>query len=91
MGQQIINMTGPETLSARDLAVQLGELMGVEPILEGEESETALLGNAQEIVRRLGPPKVTPGEIVEWVAWWVMHEGGTLGKPTKYESRTGKF
>ena len=88
---RVVNLTGPETLSVRDLALQFGERMGIEPTFEGQESDTALLGNAQEIVRRLGPPKVTPAQIVAWVAWWVMHGGGTLGKPTKYESRTGKF
>ncbi len=88
---QVINLTGAETLSVRELALQLGSLMGKEPILEGKESETALLGNTQEMVRRLGPPKVGPREIVEWAAWWMMHGGATLGKPTKYESRTGKF
>ena len=87
----VLNMTGPETLSVRELAGSLGELMGIEPIFEGVEGETALLGNSRELIEHFGPPKVAPSEIVEWVAWWTRHGGQMLGKPTKYESRTGEF
>ena len=87
----IINVCGPEVLSVRRLAVRIGELMGSEPIFEGQESERALLGDACECVRVFGPPAVSPETLVEWVAHWVMSGGRTLGKPTKYESRTGRF
>ncbi len=86
-----LNLTGPEMLSVRELATQLGGLMGVEPIFEGQEEDTALLGNVGTLLDLLGPPRVTATEIVEWVAGWVMQEGSTLGKPTKYEARDGKF
>lgn len=88
---RMLNLTGPETLSVRELAIQLGGLMGVEPVFEGEEEDTALLGNAGALFDLLGPPKVTAAEIVEWVAAWVMRGGATLGKPTRYEARDGKF
>ena len=87
----VINMTGEDVLSVRELAQKLGVLMGVEPIFEGTESETALLGDSRALFERLGKPAVLPDTIVEWVAHWVMKEGRTLGKPTKYESRTGEF
>ena len=88
---RVLNLTGPETLRVRDLAAQLGQLMGREPILVGEEAETALLGNAQQLFGHLGPPVTSASQIVEWVAAWVMKGGPTLGKPTKYEARDGKF
>ncbi len=87
----VLNMTGPETLSVRELAGSLGELLGIEPIFEGVEGKTALLGNSRALVGQFGRPRVTPQEIVEWVAWWTMHGGQMLDKPTKYESRTGEF
>ncbi|MCZ6632030.1 MAG: NAD(P)-dependent oxidoreductase [bacterium] len=87
----VINMTGEDVLSVRELAQKLGVLMGMEPIFEGTESETALLGDSRALFERLGKPAVLPDTIVEWVAHWVMKEGRTLGKPTKYESRTGEF
>lgn len=88
---KIINLTGVEILSVREMAERLGALMGIAPVFEGQESETALLGDATEIIKLFGPPRVPPSTIIEWVAWWVIHGGATLHKPTKYDSRTGKF
>jgi nucleoside-diphosphate-sugar epimerase len=88
---RVLNMTGTEVLSVRKLAGELGELMGVEPILKGEETPTALLGNTQAMVDLLGPPRVRSKDIIHWVSEWVKSEGRTLGKPTKYEARDGKF
>lgn len=86
-----LNMTGSERLEIRDVAMKLGALMERTPVFEGEESQTALLGNASELFDLMGPPRVTSGEMMEWVAAWVMNGGPTLGKPTKYESRNGQF
>jgi nucleoside-diphosphate-sugar epimerase len=88
---KIVNLTGPEILSVRHIAQQLGKLMGIEPVFQGQESETALLGNASELFNLFGPPSIKPSQIIEWVARWVMHERPTLNRPTKYEIRTGKF
>ena len=86
-----INLTGPEILSVREVALKLGDLMGIEPKLEGTESETALLGDASELFARFGKPAISTDQIIEWVAYWVMHGGKSLGKPTKFEKRDGKF
>ncbi|MCU0646158.1 MAG: NAD(P)-dependent oxidoreductase, partial [bacterium] len=88
---KIINLTGPEIVSVRQVAQRLGELMRVEPQLQGQESSTALLGNSSEIFQHFGKPLISIDQIIEWVAWWVMHEGASLGKPTKFEKRDGKF
>ncbi len=88
---RILNMTGSEHLEIRDVALKLGVLMGRTPVFEGEESHTALLGNASALFNLLGLPRVSSAEMMEWVAAWVMNEGPTLGKPTKYESRNGQF
>lgn len=88
---RILNLTGPEVLSVKEIALRVGELTGVAPILEGTESDTALLGNASEIVNLMGPPRVPPDTIIQWVTWWVMHGGSSLGKPTKFEVRDGRF
>ena len=88
---RVLNLTGPEILSVKEIALQLGQLMGIEPLFQGEESQTALLGNASELFKQLGFPTVKASQIVEWVAHWVMQENPTLNKPTKFELRTGKF
>jgi nucleoside-diphosphate-sugar epimerase len=88
---RVINMTGDEVLSVRALAVELGRHLNVEPLFQGRESETALVGDATALFERLGRPTVPVSTLVSWVAHWVKHGRGTLGKPTGYESRSGKF
>lgn len=87
----VINMTGPETLSVRQLALDLGRALGRDPEFVGQEAENALLGDASRLMARLGPPAVSIPQIIEWLAPWVKAGGASLGKPTKYESRSGKF
>ena len=87
----VLNLTGQEVLKVRDIADRLGRLMGKEPRFQGREADSALLGNTSALLSRLGPPSVPPDHIIEWVAGWVMNGGPTLGKPTKYEARDGKF
>ncbi len=86
-----INLTGPEVLSVREVALKLGDLMGFKPKLEGTESDTALLGDASELFDRFGRPAISTDQIIKWVAHWVAHGGESLGKPTKFEKRNGKF
>jgi nucleoside-diphosphate-sugar epimerase len=87
----ILNVTGPETVSIRSLAVRFGELLGKTPVLQGKEEETALLNNASKCVARFGPPRVSLDEAVAGVARWVKAGGPTLDKPSHFETRDGKF
>ena len=88
---RVINMTGEEVLSVRALARELGRIIKVEPVFEGRESDTALLGDATALFDRLGRPRVSSETLARWVAHWVMNGGRTLGKPTGFESRSGEF
>ena len=87
----ILNLTGPDTVSVRDLAHHFGRCFGVEPAFEGKEAETALLSNAAKYVDLFGPPAVSLEQMIEWVAHWVRIGGPTLGKPTHFDARDGKF
>ena len=87
----VINLTGEEVLAVRSLAEDLGKIMNVEPIFQGREGDTALLGDATALFEELGRPAVSVATLVKWVASWVMGGGRTLGKPTGYESRSGEF
>jgi nucleoside-diphosphate-sugar epimerase len=87
----VLNLTGPEMLSVRAVAVRLGQLLGVEPVFEGVESDSALLNNAGRCHRLFGYPSVTVEEMLEWTAHWVRTGGSTLNKPTHFETRDGKF
>lgn len=87
----VLNATGPETVSIRQLAYRLGELMGKEPLFEGTEADTALLSNAGKAHRLFGYPTVPLDRVVQWVAHWVMQSLPTLDKPTHFEVRDGRF
>ena len=91
MGGQVLNVTGKDVLSVRSLSESLGKLLGRQPVFEGTEAPTALLGDASEMIHTLGEPSVSVEQIVAWVGAWVQEGGRSLGKPTKFESREGKF
>ncbi len=88
---RILNVAGPETVSVRWMATRLGELMGKKPTFTGEEAPNALLSNSLQCHKLFGYPEVSADKVIEWVAYWIMAGGGTLGKPTHYETRDGKF
>ena len=64
---------------------------GVSTTDSGTEGGTALLNNASFGHRRFGAPRVSPEQMMEWVAAWLLRGGPTLGKPTHFEVRDGKY
>ena len=88
---RVLNMTGPDVLRVRDVCQQLGKALGQEPKFTGTEAENALLSDATEGIRVLGPLRVTSDELVAWVANWIKSGGRLLNKPTHFEARDGKF
>lgn len=88
---KILNITGEETLSVHEVALKFGKLFGVTPEFTNVEAKTALLNNAEEAFKRFGYPKVSTEQIIGWIADWISEEKETLGKPTHYEVRDGKY
>jgi NAD dependent epimerase/dehydratase family len=87
----VVNIAGPETLRVRDLCVQLGTLLGKQPIFTGSEGPDALLSNSQLSQRLFGPPRIATDQLLHWTAHWLKSGGPLLGKPTKFQVRDGKF
>ena len=87
----VLNITGPETLAVRDIAVEFGKHFRIEPQFNSQEGPTALLNNAIKALQLFGKPSVTPSEMIEWVAHWIQQDGPMLGKPTHFQTRDGKF
>ena len=87
----VLNLTGPETVSVRWAARRFGARFGIEPVLEGTESETALLSNAAQCHKLFGYPSVTVEQMIEWIADWIGMGNPTWNKPTHFEVRDGKF
>lgn len=86
-----LNLTGTETLSVRSLAERFGERLKKKPVFDGEEAETALLNNAAKCMRQYGETTVSTETIMTWVADWVQREMPTWNKPTRFQTRSGKF
>jgi len=87
----ILNVTGPETLSVRDIAEEFGKHFSIDPIFEFEESPTALLSNAAKSHALFGCPEVKPSQVVKWIADWIRSDGAMLDKPTHFAKRDGNF
>jgi hypothetical protein len=88
----VLNITGPETLSVRELALEFGQHFGIEPIFHPElEGSTSLLNNAAKAGTLFGRPTATPAEMIGWIADWIRHGGVMLNKPTHFQTRDGKF
>jgi len=86
-----INVSGHEILAVRDLAARLGARLGREPIIVGKEEPTAWLTDTSQAVKMFGLPIVDTGQLVEWTADWVARAMPSLGRPTKYEVRDGRY
>jgi len=86
-----INVSGHEILAVRDLAQELGTLLGREPVIVGKEEPTAWLTNTAQAVKLFGPPVVNTAQLIAWTADWVARSMPSLGKPTKYEVRDGRY
>ena len=87
----ILNVTGPETLSLKWLAEQFGMLLGKEPIFENEVQPTALLSNASKAHKLFGYPRVTVRDMIEMTVAWLHAGGKTINKPTHFQERKGQF
>ncbi len=85
------NVTGPELLSVRRAAESLGRIIDRPVSFTGAEADDALLCDAAQANRLFGPPRVDTDRMLRWVADWVQRGGESLGKPTHYEVRDGKF
>jgi nucleoside-diphosphate-sugar epimerase len=87
----VLNVAGPELLSVRRVAEKFGRLFDCPVAFQGSESGEALLSNGQRGHRLYGYPRVSAGEMIHWIADWIVRDGESLGKPTHFEVRDGKF
>lgn len=86
-----VNITGPEHTSIRWLAGEFGKRFGRKPVLVGEEAPTAWLEDTTESQRLFGKPRVPIDAMIDWVADWIERGQPSLGKPTHFSTRDGKY
>ncbi|HEX2545711.1 MAG TPA: NAD(P)-dependent oxidoreductase [Ramlibacter sp.] len=85
-----LNLSGPK-VSIREVAGEFGRRFGVQPTFAGQEADTAWLVDCSEAFRLFGAPQVSLERMLDWTADWVQRGGASLGKPTHYEARDGKY
>jgi len=86
-----INVSGHEILAVRDLAAKFGARLGRAPVIVGREEPTAWLTDTSQATKLFGLPIVDTERLIEWTADWVSRSMPSLGKPTKYEVRNGRY
>jgi nucleoside-diphosphate-sugar epimerase len=87
----VLNVTGPEIVCVRAVAEEFARHMGRTALFTGSESATALVSNASRAGELFGHPRVDLRQMIAWIAEWTMRGGDTLGKPTHFETRDGRF
>src|SRR5215208_3429755 len=87
----VLNVTGRETLSVRELAERLGKRLKRAPVFADSEGPDALLSNAGLLHTTFTPPAISVDQMIEHVARAVEEDAPTLGKPTHFETRDGRF
>ncbi len=85
-----LNVSGP-AVRIRDIAKGLGQRLGVAPVFIGSEAPTAWLVDIAQAQRLFGAPAVPLATLLDWTADWVASDRASLGKPTHYEARDGKY
>lgn len=88
---EILNVTGPETLSVRKIAQEFGGLFDLEPAIVGVENESAYLNDARKSFGLFGYPSVSLETMMRWTASWIRSGGRSLNKPTHFEVRDGRY
>jgi nucleoside-diphosphate-sugar epimerase len=85
-----LNLSGPK-VSVRLLAEEFGKRFSRRPTFSGTEAATAWLVDTAESKKLLGAPRVPLETMIDWVADWVGRGQPSLGKPTHFETRDGKY
>lgn len=88
---KIMNVTGPETVSIKKAALELGQYLGKEPIFENEPGNDAYLNDASLAMETFGYPSVPVKTLIRWQAEYILDGGRTLDKPTHFEERKGSY
>ena len=86
-----INLTGSITLHVRGVAEYFAKAFGKGVQFTGTEAADALLSDSNRLFSTIGCTTVFDVDLIDWVASWIQHGGASLGKPTHFESRDGKF
>ena len=88
---EIINITGLETLSVREIALEFGRLFGLEVSITGKEDPRALLSDSTRAAALFGKPAVSVEQMMHWTAEWIKSGGPSLNQPSHFQTGDGRF
>ena len=57
----------------------------------GRDTKAEVHRDASKAHKLFGAPTISAQQAIGWVADWIKQGGATLGKPTHFEARDGKF
>jgi hypothetical protein len=86
-----LNVSGATFPRVKDVAHAFGERFGRAVRTTGTEGSTAWLTDTRRAQALLGPPAIGVDTMIDWTADWLLHGGASLGKPTHFESRDGRY
>jgi hypothetical protein len=75
----------------RSIAEAFGRRFGKPAPFVGQEAATALIANTARCEAVFGPPVVGIEAMIDRVAEWIVAGGRSLGKPTHFADREGRF
>jgi len=87
----ILNISGPETVSVRWAANTFAEMLGKTANIVGQEADSGWLTNNAKSSALFGYPGVPLKVMMDWTADWVARGQRSLGKKTSFEVRDGKY
>jgi len=88
---EVLNITGEDILSVKDVAEEMGVIMNKPVQLVSHGQDNSYLNDASKAHQLFGKPSVSSKELIRMQAEWIMHGGRGLNKPTHFEVDDGKF
>ncbi len=87
----IMNVSSPEQISIKKAAIELGRLLGKEPIFECEGGNIGGMIDTSKAIETFGYPSVPEKTLIRWQAEYLLDGGRTLNKPTHFEEYKGVY
>ncbi len=88
---EVLNVSGVEKLSVRELAEKLAAAMQKDLLLNEDEGEVAYLTDARRANQLFGPAQVDVETMVRWTAHWVKSGMPRLNTTTHFQVTDGQF
>ena len=87
----VLNVTGPELVSVRAMAEQIGKLLQIGIEFVGTEEPTALMSDASLCHNIFGFPKISVETLVEQTVQWLESDLPIFNNSTGFQNRKGTF